>query len=103
VSGFYIGEKTKPANKTKMGDTCVPYFFELTIYSSEPGEYSAYDYDYNDKLSVRCYYNYNKKGQQLYYHIFYDNEHIEECFDNIKETLEYCQKQKDTNYIFIFE
>lgn len=81
-----------------MADTCVPYFFKPSN-DSEPNWYSGFDYEFYE-LTIRCYYNYNEKDKQIAYHIFYDGEHDEHgVFDNIKETLEYCQIQVDNKYI----
>jgi len=73
-----------------MTDTCVPYYFKISHDCCE-NDYTGFDYQFNDDLTIRCYYHYNLEGEQICYHIFDDGEHVDEVFTTIKETIHYCE------------
>ena len=74
-----------------MGDTCVPYFFKA-YGGGAVNMFSEFDFYFNDKLTIKCFYNYNLKGQQIFYHIL--NDDVLDVFTNIKQAINYCE-----NYI----
>ena len=86
-----------------MFDTCVPYYFEPSPTGWD--EVSAFDYTFNDELDIICYYNHSSTQEdKIWYQIGYDGEFDGlVAFPTIKEALEYCQKQVDTNYIIYLQ
>jgi len=78
-------------------DTCVPYFFKPSI-DCEPNQYSGFDFDFNDNITIRCYYHY--PTNEICYHLFFDSDHNDcDIFTEIKKALIFCETYtKEVHY-----